>query len=208
MHRRDISRAKDTSSGNESAVHRKDEYRRQAEQMNKEKIKSDHRSSIQSKKPSEVDQESTSSSKDSISYRNGILELAKQRQQAYYQKDRSLTPSANQRYWHTLQGSNAKHKLLASHSTARELGVPKGGTGTDVERFGSGVDLWNEQFNNWTTMQLVESNNRLEQENRNEYKKEVLKEWADTCKQIVDTERQLQEWRNVRIDHLRAKGWK
>ena len=127
MHRRDISQAKDTSSGNESAVPRKDEYRRRAEQMNKEKIKSDHRSSIQSKKTSEVDQESTSSSKDRISYRNGILELAKQSQLAYHQKGRSLTHSTNQRYRHLLQDSNTnKYKLLASHSTARELGVPKG----------------------------------------------------------------------------------
>ena len=127
MHRRDISRAKDTSSGNESAVHRKDEYRRRAEQMNKSKIGPNDQSKMQGKKTSEVAQESTSSSKDRISYRNGILELAKQRQQAYYQKDRSLTSSANQRDWHILQGCNAKYKLLASHSTARELGVPKGG---------------------------------------------------------------------------------
>jgi hypothetical protein len=97
------------------------------------------------------------------------------------------------------------------YSNSGEWSGRKEGTGTDVERFGSGADLWNEQFNNWTTMQLVVSNDRLKQENRKEYKKEVLKEWADTCKQIVDnfnTERQLQELRNVGIDHLRAKGWK
>ena len=127
MQHREINRVKDTSSGNELAIHRKDEYRRIAEKMNKEKIDPSDQSRIQDKKTSGVDQESTSSSKDCIPYRNGRLELAKQRQQAYHQKDRYLTSSTSQRYWHLLQGSNAKYKLLASHSTARELGVPKGG---------------------------------------------------------------------------------
>ena len=159
MHRRDISQAKDTSSGNESAVPRKDEYRRRAEQMNKEKIKSDHRSSIQSNKPSEVDQESTSSLKDHIPYRSGRLELAKQSQLTYHQKYRYLTSNANQRDWHTLQGSNAKYKPHASHSTARELGVPKGG-GDD--------DTWKREFDKWADEQSQQS-----------YAKREFDKWAD-----------------------------
>ena len=71
-------------------------------------------------------QERTSGSRDRPPYRDGRLQLAQQRQQAY-QKTRDL--SDRLRSMNLRSGSDAQHKLNAGNSTTSELGEPKGMSG-------------------------------------------------------------------------------
>ncbi len=137
-------------------------------------------------------QERTSGSRDRPPYRDGRLQLAQQRQQAY-QKTRDL--SDRLRSMNLRSGSDAQHKLNAGNSTTSELGEPKGMSG-EQSRSESQKQLEEkqkyEQYKKYNERmgKLADESAKQTEQRQKEYGEQRKKDWTAAIFAAVQKEKE------------------